>query len=100
MKIFLDDIRPAPLGWTRTYTVQETIKLLGNFRVTELSLDHDLGEGQEDGYSVLCWIERQVANHHFTPPKIHIHTDNPAGRERMRLALQSINKLRGAVNGH
>ena len=46
MKIFLDDDderRPTPEGWHRTFTAQETIKLIENGNVTHVSLDHDLG---------------------------------------------------------
>ena len=59
MKVYLDDVRQAPEGWVRTYTVAETIELLKTGEVVELSLDHDLAPehyaGQLDsrtGYAV------------------------------------------------
>jgi hypothetical protein len=94
MKIFLDDIRKTPIGWVRTYTAEETIELLGNNNVHEISLDHDLGEDRLEGYKVLTWIEEQVYSNFYTPPIIHIHTDNPAGRKRMVAAVKSIEKMR------
>lgn len=94
MKIFLDDIRDAPVGWARTYTAEETIELLANNNVTEISLDHDLGEGIVEGYKVLTWIEEQVYSNFYIPPIIHIHTANPAGRKRMVAAVKNIEKLR------
>ena len=94
MKIFLDDVRETPVGWVRTYTAEETIKLLGNNNVREVSLDHDLGEDKLEGYKVLTWIEEQVYSNFYTPPIIHIHTDNPTGRKRMIAAVKSIEKMR------
>lgn len=100
MRIFLDDLRPAPFGWIRTKSIKEAIKLLSNYNVTEISLDHDLGDDADgNGYDVLCWIEEHVALSHYTPPVIHIHTDNPSARKKMALAIQNLNKLKGKVNG-
>lgn len=97
MKIFLDDQRETPAGWQRTYTVKDTIMLLQAGVVETVSLDHDLGEGQEDGYEVLRWIEEKA---YFYPdwkiPEIFIHSDNGPGRDRMRSALLSINRIKQA----
>ena len=46
VKIFLDDLRPAPEGWTPARWPDEVIRLLESGVVTELSLDHDLGDVQ------------------------------------------------------
>ena len=60
MRVWLDDIRPAPPGWRRCYTPAEVIELLQTDEVTEVSLDHDLGltDGtrEQTGYDVLLWI--------------------------------------------
>lgn len=42
MKLYLDDIRPAPPGWHRARTAAEAVMHLGGGDVEELSLDHDL----------------------------------------------------------
>jgi hypothetical protein len=94
MKIFLDDVREAPIGWMRTKTVEETIDLLGKCQVDEISLDHDLGEGNLEGYHVLTWIEQHIHDNYYTPPTIHIHSDNPPGRLRMEAAAKSIERMR------
>lgn len=41
MKLYVDDIRPAPEGWQQARTVTDAIKFLSNFgnQVTEISLD-------------------------------------------------------------
>ena len=46
MKVYLDDVRQAPEGWVRTYTVAETIELLKTGEVVELSLDHEIELGK------------------------------------------------------
>ena len=91
VKVFLDDKRLAPTGWTRTKTVAETIEYLKTGKVEELSLDHDLGMYEEDGNEVLLWLEEQVIVYGFIPPKLFIHTANPAARREMELAVRSIN---------
>jgi len=99
MKVYLDDVREAPDGWVRTHTPSETIELLGTGRVRELSLDHDLGfhaDGTEmTGYSVLSWLEAEIAHERwpFPMPTIRIHSANPVGRERMKRAIESIHRL-------
>lgn len=44
LKLFVDDIRPAPDGWHQARTVTDAIRFLYKFgdRVTEVSLDHDI----------------------------------------------------------
>ena len=64
MKVYLDDERTTPDGWVRTYWPEEAIALLKTGAVTEISLDHDLGDdARGTGYSVLLWLEEQVAVH-------------------------------------
>ena len=83
---------------------QEVIRLLKTGRVTEISLDHDLGDQDVGtGYDVLVWLEQEVIVHGFHPPRIRIHTANPAARIRMELAVRSIEKHAkpaGTVNGN
>jgi hypothetical protein len=100
MKIYLDDERETPPGWTRCYWPEEVIELLKNAQqgeITEISLDHDLGGtdiwDKRTGYDVITWIEEQVANHGFTPPIIHIHTANSAAWPRMKVGVEKIYEL-------
>lgn len=95
MKIYLDDVRPAPEGWVLTKTAPETIKLLYTGGVTHLSLDHDLGEesGVGNGYDVLLWIEDAVESFQFLPPVIDVHSSNSGARPKMEAAIRSIQKL-------
>ena len=97
MRIYLDDLRPTPEGWVRTYTPAETIALMKEHgdAVREVSLDHDLGddEGVGTGYDVILWMEEQVVSGNYTPPKILIHTANPSARLKMEAGRTQIRKL-------
>lgn len=94
MKIFLDDERTTPAGWIRTYTYQETVDMLKTGLITKLSLDHDLGatDTKYTGYDVILWIERQVHEAGFIPPKIYLHTANPVGQENMQRGIEAIER--------
>jgi len=95
MKVYMDDLRETPREWTRTYTVEETIDLLKTRQVTFLSLDNDLGEGQQEGYKVLDWLEEVIYNDHTFPlPMVTIHSANATRVEYMNRALQSIERIR------
>lgn len=100
MKVYLDDERPTPRGWTRTYTAPETIDLLKTNLVTDLSLDHDLGDDEVPsigcGYDVLLWLEEQVALHGFVPPShISVHSSNASARIKMEAAIRAIRRMVG-----
>jgi hypothetical protein len=94
MKVFLDDERPTPAGWVRVYWPQEAIALLESGRVTELSLDHDLGDDRRGtGYDVILWIEEAVALRGFTPPYLVVHSANPTAKARMQAGIASIRQI-------
>lgn len=102
MKVWLDDERPAPAGWTHVRTADDAIAVLiaeepfGG--VEELSLDHDLGDDAAGtGYDVLSHIEHELAHGYISShPRLHIHTANPPARKRMEAAVASIERLAGA----
>lgn len=94
MKVYLDDLRDTPEGWVRCYWPNEVIELLKTNQVSELSLDHDLGDQKTiTGYDVLLWIEEQVITNNFKPPSMKVHSSNPAGRARMEAAIRSIQRF-------
>jgi hypothetical protein len=93
MKVFLDDIRNPMEYWdiiAKNYS--SIIELLQTGKVTEISLDHDLGT-EKTGYDVLLWIEEQTAINNFKAPKIWVHTGNLSAKEKMILAINKIEKL-------
>lgn len=100
MKLWLDDERPAPVCWVHVKTAQAAIDLIAAGGVAEVSLDHDLGEPEAmvgNGYMVLVAMEVMAADGpgQRLPRKIEIHTANPAARNRMVAARESIMRLLG-----
>ncbi len=103
MQVWLDDeyeMRKRDFeGWTHCRWPDEVIALLKTGKVTDLSLDHDLGEGREfvsprTGYDVVLWIEKEVVeNPAFIPPRITVHSRNPSAREKMVLGIRTIIRL-------
>jgi len=106
MKVYLDDERTPPEGWTLVRWPAEAIELLSAHDVTHLSLDHDLGEVDPSlmvgrpgnaftGMEVLDWLEEQIFNGAWTKPLpvITIHSANPVAQQRMNQALINIKKL-------
>jgi len=100
LRIWLDDTRPIPEGYTHSCRwPSEVIALLQKAEqdgdiVECVSLDHDLGDigatKERTGYDVIAWIEEQVITRGFIPPRTClIHTDNPVARDRMMSARKS-----------
>lgn len=85
--LWLDDLRPAPEGWTLVRSVNEAILLLATGTVLRASLDHDLGEfavDGGDGFRLVDWM----AEHDVWPPGgVLIHSANPVGRARMQATI-------------
>lgn len=102
MKIYLDDERKTPSGWTRVYWPDEVIEFLKKGNVDVISLDHDLGDDSRGtGYDVLLWIEEKVSNTKYIPPEIIIHTANISARRKMEAAVIQIQEiLKRRKNGH
>jgi len=95
MKVYLDDERPIPSGWTGCRWPDEVVALLRTGQVTHLSLDHDLGDdARGTGHDVLVWLEEAVLCDGFDPPVLLIHTANPAAHLRMQQAVDSIQRHR------
>lgn len=91
MKVYLDDDRQAPEGWVQVFWPEEAIELLKMGVVTELILDHDLGDDDHGtGYDVLLWIEKAVYTEDFVPPKIKVHSANLSARKKMELGIKNI----------
>lgn len=99
MKVYLDDERETPDGWTPVRWPEEAIELLKSGCVTEISLDHDLGDDERGtGYDVVLWIEEAVALRGFRPPAIRVHSANSSARLKMELGIESINRLAKAAS--
>ena len=94
MRVYLDDERTAPAGWIQVRWPSEAIELLQRGGVTDISLDHDLGDDERGtGYDVILWIEEAVAMRGFSPPRITVHSANSSARKKMELGVESIRRL-------
>jgi hypothetical protein len=118
MKIFLDDdpIRDSWVDdtWTIARTVVDALELLNQAwadgkSVETLSLDHDLGEfiigldgerGEMTGYTLLQTLEQFAHDGlwDLVPKSFEIHSANPVGRKNMQAAIDSIERMRNAVD--
>ena len=84
MKIYLDDERLAPPGWVQARWPDEVIEHLKSGDVTDVSLDHDLGDDERGtGYDVILWIENAVVTNGFQPPTVTVHSAISSARLKM-----------------
>ena len=93
MKIWIDDVRPAPEGYIWCKSVNEAkreielIELIyGAYDLRLIDLDHDAGDYASDGgdyIRLLDWLEKTGRNY-----PIRIHSMNPVGVENMRRIIQ------------
>jgi len=95
MKVFLDDCRPTPDGWVRTYTVDQTLILLASRQVKAISLDNDLGEDQKEGYKVLDELEEMVYyDPTFPIPEMAVHSSNASRVQYMKQVIAKLEAIR------
>lgn len=98
MKIWVDDIRPAPEDWCQAYSVNAAKEMiLANYPdIDGISLDHDSGIYNQFGgdyINILKWLEKQEhkANKKIVTFPIHIHSMNSVGVQNMRNIIQHNN---------
>ena len=73
VKLWLDDLRPAPEGWVWCKTV-DAAQFLMLHNVVEMSLDHDLGACSDcsEGLTPEQWLEKY--NYRSMPHCSHVGT--------------------------
>lgn len=100
--LWLDDLsldpefpnRHAPKGFIPAISSAHAQKLVEELGMpSEMDLDHDLGRidnrfpGKDDCLIFLHWLaERNCISQ---PPKYHVHSENPVGRERIKSFMES-----------
>jgi len=83
LKIWLDDIRPAPEDYVQCKSVNEAITVIKeNKNIEVIDLDHDLGDFAKDGGDAICLMDYLVENELFY--KLNFHTANPVGLTNMK----------------
>lgn len=94
LKVFLDDERPVPDGWTLARWPEDAIAFLQTGLVTHLSLDHDLGDDEHGtGNDVVLWVEEAVATTGFISPVMTVHSANASARLKMQAGIESIGRM-------
>lgn len=98
MKIWIDDVRHAPEGYSSAKSVKGAILKIkfaekmyehlkdDSFKIELIDIDHDAGNYAEDGgdyINLLNWLEETGRNY-----PIRIHSMNPVGVENMRRIIQ------------
>lgn len=98
MKLWIDDVRPAPKGyyWIKSVNgAKEVIEQYSNVidwdnnivdMIELIDIDHDAGvyfQYGGDYIKLLDWLEETNRNY-----PIHIHSMNPVGVENMRRIIQ------------
>lgn len=92
VKIWLDDIRPAPdkTWWVLKSVNQAKLVIraaegLEDVQI-ELDLDHDLGDYAKDGGDAIKLLDWMVETNRFY--KVSIHTQNPVGKANMERLIK------------
>ena len=95
MRVWLDDIDPMPPDFdVHVRTADEAIKLLKAGKVTDISFDHDLGEGTgKEGIDVAKVIEDGAFYGTIPRTAWSIHSDNPPGTANILMAMQSAERF-------
>lgn len=92
MKLWIDDVRPAPTGFYWVRSVAEAKRIIcdpvveHNFPIELIDIDHDAGEFAQYGgdyIKLLDWLEETGRNY-----PIRIHSMNPVGVTNMRRVIE------------
>jgi hypothetical protein len=91
MKLWIDDVRPAPEGYVWCHTVYSTKTVIEvcedkGYPIELIDIDHDAGSCEQFGgdyIKVLDWLEETGRDY-----PIRIHTGNAVGAANMRRIIQ------------
>ncbi len=91
IKIWLDDVRPAPEGFSHCHSVNEAISVIlrceqQKFPIEIIDCDHDLGDFAADGGDGIKLLDWLAERNTLYP--VAIHTMNPVGRLNMQRMLK------------
>lgn len=97
MKLWIDDVRPAPDGYWWIKTTDEACSIINRhwIDIDVINIDHDAGAFAVNGgdyIKVLDFIEYAIKAGHSTPNFVfHIHSMNPVGVQNMRAIIKRNN---------
>ena len=94
MKLWIDDVRPAPDGWVWAKTTNEALRYITSCcdDIEQMSIDHDAGVNSFGGdfVNVLNEMERlSRLDKIIVGFPIHIHSMNPVGVENMHRIIRA-----------
>lgn len=95
MKLWVDDMRPAPRGYYWCKTVDMALKFLNDpfIDIEELNLDHDAGDMVRWGGDYIEILNYMEIRHHVYNTNfnfvIKFHSANPVGVQNMIRICQS-----------
>jgi hypothetical protein len=92
VKLWLDDIRPAPPGWFPVRNADDFKSVMRSHQWNAVSFDHDLGvahtlglpSDEVTGYDLAVWMFDQGLVPATRPT---VHSANPAGADRLRALI-------------
>lgn len=98
IKLFLDDERVAPKGFTNITTGEDLIKFLTTNTevINVLTFDHDLGSGLT-GYDTIKKLVTEYPKVFDNIQNIYFHSNNTVGRDNMWMYLVNAQD-NGAIN--
>lgn len=89
MKLWIDDVRPAPEGYVWVKSVNEAINLisdveehLGIATIGLIDLDYDSGDYEKDGGTYIKLMDWLVETNRMYP--LAFHSQNPIGSAAMQ----------------
>lgn len=108
MRLWIDDERPVPPGYTHNaLSSEQAIKVLDTNATGTLELvsfDHDLGEVVDDRGAFVDDTSRRVMlwmiEHEVWPDELRIHTANPVGREWLEGIARRYFPARVKIDAH
>lgn len=83
MKLYVDDLRKCPEGWTLARTNTEAIRLLATGYVEEISIDHDICVPNVEFISEVVRKRLQIGQETFQPVVYYIIAMNPEFRPKI-----------------
>ncbi len=98
MKLWIDDVRPAPEGYVWVKSVNEAIDFIDVLGVSDeyfdlpttlVDMDHDAGDFAYDGGDYIKFLDYcEETWGKDLPFDIHIHSMNPVGVQNMRVIIR------------
>ena len=89
MRLWVDDVRPAPEGYVWCHSVNQAINLIGDVEehlgiatIELIDLDYDSGDYEKDGGPYIKLMDWLVETNRMYP--LAFHSQNPVGSAAMK----------------